>query len=89
VFDYSGDALKLNGQFEGCKLEAYQDCCGVWTIGCGHTYKVVAGETCTEQEAQTWLKENIAQVVRQINRDIKVVLSQYGFDALVNFSFMQ
>ena len=27
-------------EFEGCKLQAYQDAAGVWTIGYGHTYNV-------------------------------------------------
>jgi lysozyme len=87
MFDYSGEALKLTEQFEGCKLEAYQDCCGVWTIGYGHTYKVDAGDTCTPDEAEAWLREDVARVVRQINRDVKVVLNQNEFDALVDFGF--
>ena len=29
--------LKLIEEFEGCRLTAYQDVVGVWTIGYGHT----------------------------------------------------
>ena len=34
---YSGNGLALTEQFEACRLTAYQDQVGVWTIGYGHT----------------------------------------------------
>lgn len=37
TFTYSGDGLALTRRFEGLRLDAYQDCAGVWTIGYGHT----------------------------------------------------
>lgn len=46
--------------FEGCKLTAYQDSGGVWTIGIGHTAGVKAGDTCTEEQASAWLAEDAA-----------------------------
>ena len=30
-------------KFESCRLTAYQDAAGVWTIGYGHTGSVYAG----------------------------------------------
>jgi lysozyme len=87
MLSYSKDALLLTEQFEGCRLAAYPDSVGVWTIGYGHTSRVRAGDTCTEEQAQAWLREDIARVVRQINRDITVPLNQGEFDALVDFGF--
>jgi hypothetical protein len=37
--------LGLLKQFEGCRLDAYQDTAGVWTIGYGHTDGEVEGVT--------------------------------------------
>ena len=41
--------------FEGCKLTAYQDSVGVWTIGYGHTKGVFDGMTITQEEAEQML----------------------------------
>ena len=41
--------------FEGCKLTAYQDSVGVWTIGYGHTKGVYDGMTITQEEAEQML----------------------------------
>ena len=43
-------------QFEGCRLTAYQDSVGVWTIGYGSTYyenmqKVKKGDKVSQQRA--------------------------------------
>lgn len=84
---YSSDGLHLTEGFEGCKLAAYQDQVGVWTIGYGHTRGVVAGLTCTQEEAETWLQEDVQRVADAINRDVKIRLSQPEFDALVDFGF--
>lgn len=84
---YSKDGLHLTEQFEGCKLTAYQDSVGVWTIGYGHTDGVRPGDTCTEADADAWLQEDILRVVRQINRDCQIDLTQGEFDACVDFGF--
>jgi len=47
----------LIASFEGCKLTAYQDPGGVWTIGRGHTgpvngAKLGPGMTITQQQAE-------------------------------------
>jgi len=38
---------RLTEQFEGCKLTAYQDQVGVWTIGYGHTGPEVVADSIT------------------------------------------
>ena len=85
--DYSKDGLHLTEQFEGCKLVAYQDIAGKWTIGFGHTFGVVKGQTCTQDEAVRWLQSDLYRISKAVNRDVKVALTQGDFDALVDFGF--
>ena len=48
-------------QFEGCKLAAYQDANGVWTIGWGHTgADVAAGLVWTEDKADNTLQQDLS-----------------------------
>ena len=43
----SDNGLNLIKKFEGCRLTAYQDAVGVWTIGYGTTnaYRAITGTT--------------------------------------------
>jgi lysozyme len=84
---YSAQGLALTEKFEGVRLTAYQDQVGVWTIGYGHTRGVKPGDTCTEEQAQAWLREDIALCEQDVNTHVKVPLTQGEFDALVDFSF--
>jgi lysozyme len=52
--------IDLIKQFEGCRLEAYQDIVGVWTIGYGSTKDVYEGMVITKQEAEDTLVERLA-----------------------------
>lgn len=84
---YSKTGLALTERFEGCKLVAYQDQVGVWTIGYGHTRGVHEGMTCTQAQAEQWLLEDIAAAEQNVNTHVKVPLTQAEFDALVDFDF--
>jgi lysozyme len=84
---YSKSGLQLTEQFEGCKLTAYQDSRGIWTIGYGHTANVRAGQTCTQEQAEQWLSEDIAWAESRVNADVHVPLTQGEFDALVDFVY--
>jgi lysozyme len=84
---YSKTGLQLTEGFEGCRLTAYQDSKGIWTIGYGHTHGVRAGMTCTQWQAETWLREDVAWAEAIVNACVKVPLSQGEFDALVDFTF--
>jgi lysozyme len=85
---YSKKGLQLTEGFEGCRLKAYQDSKGVWTIGFGHTGRlVVAGLTCTQAQAEEWLASDIAWAASEVSRVVKVPLTQAEFDALVDFVF--
>jgi lysozyme len=52
--------LNLIKSFEGCRLAAYQDVAGIWTIGYGHIRGVREGMTITEQQATQYLQEDLA-----------------------------
>jgi len=69
--------------FEGCKLTAYQDSVGVWTIGYGHTKGVYNGMTITQDEAEQMLLTELEEYEGYIESMVTVPLTQNQFDALV------
>lgn len=74
--------------WEGCKLTAYQDIVGIWTIGVGHTGpEVVRGKRITQAEADAILAADLVRFERAINAEVKVPLTQNQFDALVSLAF--
>ena len=79
-------------QFEGCKLTAYQDSVGVWTIGYGWTQPVDgkpirAGMTIKQETAERLLKTGLVSYESDVSRLVKVGLTQGQFDALVSFTY--
>lgn len=84
---YSKDGLDLTKQFEGCRLTAYQDSTGVWTVGYGHTQGVYAGQTITLEQAEDFLIADVLWAQRVVNIFVTVPLLQAEFDALVDFTF--
>jgi lysozyme len=87
-FTYGGKGLALTEQFEGCRLTAYQDQVGVWTIGYGHTGpEVHAGMTITLEQAQALLAKDVSGAAACVNNAVMVDLVQEEFDALVDFVF--
>ena len=85
--DYSKEGLSLTEGFEGCRLAAYTDSVGRWTIGYGHTHNVLAGMTCTQEQAEIWLRMDIQFAAACVNSMVKVQLTQGEFDALVDFTY--
>jgi lysozyme len=85
---YSRNGLALTEQYEGCRLTAYQDQVGVWTIGYGHTgADVTPGLTITQTEAEALLAKDVLAASRCVNTLVKLQLTQGEFDALVDFVF--
>jgi lysozyme len=84
---YSSAGLALTKSFEGCKLSAYQDSKGVWTIGFGHTSGVQPGDTCTQEQADVWLMQDIQWAVTVVNSHVTAPLTQGQFDALCDFVY--
>ena len=79
-------ALQKIKDFEGCRLTAYQDAAGVWTIGYGHTKGVKPGDKISQYWADDCLRQDIEQVEAQID-ELGLPLSQPQLDALVSFVF--
>jgi lysozyme len=84
---YSKDGLHLTERFEGCKLEAYLDTGGVPTIGYGHTHKVKLGDTCTKEQAESFLLGDVIFAEGIVQAYVDVPLTQGQYDALVDFVF--
>jgi lysozyme len=85
---HSANATTLVETFEGCRLVAYQDGNGIWTIGYGHTGPgVVEGLACTLAEAQAWLDQDLATADAAIARLVKMALTQNQWDALVSLVY--
>lgn len=59
-------AEKLVKHFEGCRLTAYQDSAGVWTIGFGHTAGVIPGQVVTQEEADALLHADLVVAARAL-----------------------
>lgn len=80
------EGLSLIKRFEGLYLESYLCPAKVWTIGYGHTKGVVKGQKITEEEAEDFLKKDLAAAEKTVN-SLNVQLTQNQFDALVSFVF--
>lgn len=88
----SDKGIALIKQFEGCKLTAYQDSVGVWTIGYGWTQPVDgkpirAGMTINQETAERLLKTGLVSYESDVSRLVKVGMTQGQFDALVSFTY--
>ena len=86
-FTTSQAGIDLITSFEGCRLTAYQDSVGVWTIGYGHTSGVYPGMTITEEEAIAFLRQDLKTAENAVNNNVTYGINQSQFDALVSFTF--
>lgn len=84
----SDNGLNAIKKYEGCRLTAYQDVKGVWTIGYGHTGDVYYGETITQSEADALFRNDIQKFVKGVNSLLgSTRVNQNQFDALVSFAY--
>lgn len=85
--------LPLNGSmliqhFESCRLTAYQDEAGIWTIGWGHTGKeVVKGLVWSQVQADAHLDLDVVDACKIIESAVTVPLTDNQYAALVSFVF--
>ena len=85
---YTSDGLHLTEQFESCRLVAYRDIKGIWTIGWGHTGpEVVEGLVWTQQQADDALQADIQWAANVVNHLVTTQLTQDEFNAVVDFVF--
>lgn len=84
--------FELIKQFEGCRLTAYQDSVGVWTIGYGLTSaagfaKVDQGMTISQQQADSWLVETVIPYEQAVVKAIHKPMTQKQFNAMVSLCY--
>jgi lysozyme len=63
------------------------DTASVWTIGWGRTEGVCEGDTCTYEQADAWLEEDVATAEAAVNKYVKVPLNPCMYDALVSWTY--
>ena len=79
--------LALIKEYEGYVGHAYLDTGGAPTIGYGHTRGVTMGQKCTPEQAEVWLREDLASAEADVSKLVKVPLTDNQFSALVSFTF--
>lgn len=78
--------LDLIKSFESCRLLAYKDSGGVWTIGWGHT-PARKDNRITQDRADQLLALDLLWAERAVTQDVTVTLTPNQFAALVSFTF--
>ena len=85
---YSKQGMALTEQFESCRLVSFKPTpTDPWTIGWGHTKGVEEGQTCSQEQADQWLLDDVGDAENAVNQLVKGGLTQEEFDALVDFVF--
>lgn len=84
--------VELIKQFEGLRLRAYLCPAGVATIGYGTTVypdgrRVWLGEQITAEQAEEFLRHDLKNFEREVERMVRVPVSANQFAALVSFSY--
>jgi len=80
-------------KFEGLLLKAYQDQKGIWTIGYGSIYNpdekrpVRQNDVISEETALRWLKKEISEKQKEINKLIKVPVNQNQLDSITSLAY--
>lgn len=78
--------IKFIQSFESCRLTAYKDVAGVWTIGFGHTNGVHEGMKITQAQADEMFRKDLKSYEDAVNA-LGFTLTPQQFDALVSFSY--
>ena len=79
----SEHGIALIKQFEGCRLKAYRDIVGVWTIGYGFTEGVYETMTITQEQAEQMLMERLIPYEHAVEEALTISPNQAQFDACV------
>lgn len=82
--------IDLIKHYESCSLVAYPDP-GTgdepWTIGWGHTGGVKPDDTCTQEQADAWLAQDIEEHRDGVKALLHVDVTENQMDALTSFAF--
>ncbi|MDR3503118.1 MAG: lysozyme [Legionella sp.] len=79
--------IPLVKEFESCRLKAYQDSVGVWTIGWGETKGIHAGMVWTQQQADETLAKRYDEFEDAVLRAVKVKVDENELGALTCFTY--
>jgi lysozyme len=79
--------LEFIKHFEGCRLKAYRDVVGIWTIGYGDTQNVRPGMVITQAEADERLERRVAEFEAAVKKLVKIDLNDNQLDALTSFAY--
>ncbi|MDE1867087.1 MAG: lysozyme [Thaumarchaeota archaeon] len=87
MWRFSDEGINVLVEREGCKLQAYKDTRGIWTIGMGHTAYAgkpipEEGMTITYSEAKEIFNKDLSPVITVLNEC--PWSEQYQFDACVS-----
>ena len=84
----SVEGLQAINKSEGCKLKAYQDTKGVWTIGWGQTGEgICEGLEWTQEQADAARDTHVAGVEKAVSKALKRAANQNQFDAFMALTF--
>jgi len=81
-------AEELIKRFEGCKLTAYKDPVGIWTIGYGQTgYPITCGVVWTQKQADVALTQTVTHLEDKLSSELPKPLSDTKMGALLDFAY--
>jgi len=86
-------ALNIIKKFEGLELSSYPDTGGIWTIGYGNTINKDTGQAIKPGDkidlatAERWLKMDVAEREKRINKLIKVPVTENQMAAITSLVY--
>jgi lysozyme len=81
------EGVDLVKSFESCRLVAYRGIDDKWTIGWGRSRNVKEGDVCSQEQADQWLEEDLADFERMILLCISPQITDNQLSALVSFTY--
>lgn len=87
MIKHSEKGLALLKRFEGCRLVAYRDGAGIWSIGFGSTENVYDGMRITMDEALRRLQDHLMPLEVSLEHAIHVPLTQNQQDAIISCAY--
>lgn len=82
------NGLELIKHFESCRLDAFKPIpSDPWTIGWGRTRGVRNGDSCSREQADAWLIEDVQTAEADVDTLITLPLTTNQRDALVSFAY--
>lgn len=82
------NGIELIKHFESCRLEAFKPIpTDPWTIGWGRAHGVLEGHTCTQEQADDMLADDLKTTELRVAAEVHPKLTQNQFDACVSLAY--